>query len=311
MSGPASRSRSRSTPIRTCEWHGVVESVSPAAAQEFSLLPAQNTSGNWVKVVQRVPMRVRIDTSDKNLPPLRAGMSVVVDVDTGHARGFPHFLTGCSAVTRRRVMARRTAPSGRQSRRDHRLRHPGDADAGARHDDRQRRAALHAGQRFGEPGSDRLGADLLHRRGRDHDAADRLSGQPVRAEAPFSGRYRRLHRGLDAVRHGAVAEPDRAVSHLAGRVRRLACSAFADRAVRELPAGAPGLCHGPVRHWRDDRPGPWSGARRLAYRELQLALCLLYQLADRHSRPHRHYHLPAGDIAERRARSSIGSASAL
>ena len=75
------------------EWHGVVESVSPAAAQEFSLLPAQNTSGNWVKVVQRVPMRVRVDTSDKNLPPLRAGMSVEVDVDTGHARGWPHFLT--------------------------------------------------------------------------------------------------------------------------------------------------------------------------------------------------------------------------
>ncbi|MDR3422551.1 MAG: HlyD family secretion protein [Xanthobacteraceae bacterium] len=75
------------------EWHGVVESVSPAAAQEFSLLPAQNTSGNWVKVVQRVPMRVRLDVSDKNLPPLRAGMSVEVDVETGHARGFPHFLT--------------------------------------------------------------------------------------------------------------------------------------------------------------------------------------------------------------------------
>jgi len=74
------------------KWHGVVESVSPAAAQEFSLLPAQNTSGNWVKVVQRVPIRVRLDTSDKNLPPLRAGMSVEVDVDTGHARGFPSFL---------------------------------------------------------------------------------------------------------------------------------------------------------------------------------------------------------------------------
>ena len=75
------------------EWHGVVESVSPAAAQEFSLLPAQNTSGNWVKVVQRVPMRVKLDTSDKSLPLLRAGMSVEVEVDTGHARGLPHFLT--------------------------------------------------------------------------------------------------------------------------------------------------------------------------------------------------------------------------
>jgi membrane fusion protein (multidrug efflux system) len=73
-------------------WHGVVESISPAAAQQFALLPAQNTSGNWVKVVQRIPLRVRVDTNEKNLPPLRAGMSVEVDVDTGHARGLPHFL---------------------------------------------------------------------------------------------------------------------------------------------------------------------------------------------------------------------------
>jgi membrane fusion protein (multidrug efflux system) len=72
-------------------WHGTVQSISPAASQEFSLLPAQNTSGNWVKVVQRVPMRVRVDTGDQKLPPLRAGMSVEVNVDTGHARGLPHF----------------------------------------------------------------------------------------------------------------------------------------------------------------------------------------------------------------------------
>jgi len=83
------------------QWSGSVESISPAAAQEFSLLPAQNTSGNWVKVVQRIPMRVRVDTSDKNLPPLRAGMSVEVDVDTGHARGLPHFLTALFGPARR------------------------------------------------------------------------------------------------------------------------------------------------------------------------------------------------------------------
>ena len=85
------------------EWHGTVESISPAAAQEFSLLPAQNTSGNWVKVVQRIPMRVRLDTSDKNLPPLRAGMSVEVDVDTGHARGLPHFLAALFGSAQRRA----------------------------------------------------------------------------------------------------------------------------------------------------------------------------------------------------------------
>ena len=74
------------------EWHGALESISPAAAQQFALLPAQNTSGNWVKVVQRIPVRVRVDTSDKRLPPLRAGMSVEIAVDTGHVRGLPHFL---------------------------------------------------------------------------------------------------------------------------------------------------------------------------------------------------------------------------
>ena len=75
-------------------WRGTVESISPAAAQEFSLLPAQNTSGNWVKVVQRIPMRIRVDTADKSLPPLRAGMSVEIDVTTGHVRGLPRFLSG-------------------------------------------------------------------------------------------------------------------------------------------------------------------------------------------------------------------------
>ncbi|MDB6160134.1 MAG: hemolysin secretion protein [Gammaproteobacteria bacterium] len=83
------------------QWTGGVESISPAAAQEFSLLPAQNTSGNWVKVVQRIPMRVRVDTRDQRLPPLRAGMSVEVSIDTGHTRGWPRFMTGWFSHSRR------------------------------------------------------------------------------------------------------------------------------------------------------------------------------------------------------------------
>lgn len=72
-------------------WTGKVESISPASGSSFSLLPAQNTTGNWVKVVQRIPMRVRIDDVEGK-PPLRVGMSTVVDVDTGHARGLPDFV---------------------------------------------------------------------------------------------------------------------------------------------------------------------------------------------------------------------------
>jgi membrane fusion protein (multidrug efflux system) len=74
------------------EWTGTVDSISPASAASFSLLPAQNTSGNWVKVVQRIAMRVKIETP-AGKPQLRAGMSVVVDVDTGRARGLPDFIT--------------------------------------------------------------------------------------------------------------------------------------------------------------------------------------------------------------------------
>jgi membrane fusion protein, multidrug efflux system len=85
------------------QWRGTVESISPAAAQMFQLLPAQNTSGNWVKVVQRIPMRVRVDTTDQSRPPLRAGMSVEVDVDTGHQRGLPRFLTGLLGWNKGRV----------------------------------------------------------------------------------------------------------------------------------------------------------------------------------------------------------------
>lgn len=73
-------------------WKGTVDSISPASAASFSLLPAQNTSGNWVKVVQRIAMRVKIDTPP-NQPQLRAGMSVTLDIDTGHARGLPSFVS--------------------------------------------------------------------------------------------------------------------------------------------------------------------------------------------------------------------------
>ncbi|MEA2861336.1 MAG: rane fusion protein multidrug efflux system [Methylobacteriaceae bacterium] len=67
------------------EWKASVATISPATGAQFSVLPAQNSSGNWVKVVQRLPVRLKVETNDK-APPLRAGMSVVVDIDTGHTR---------------------------------------------------------------------------------------------------------------------------------------------------------------------------------------------------------------------------------
>ena len=62
---------------------GHVASLSPGTGSVFSVLPPQNATGNWVKVVQRLPVRVELDNPDPN-QPLRAGMSVTAEVDTGY-----------------------------------------------------------------------------------------------------------------------------------------------------------------------------------------------------------------------------------
>ena len=67
------------------EWQARVASVSPATGTEFSVLPAQNATGNWVKVVQRVPIRLAL-VLPPDAPPLRTGMSATVEIDTGHQR---------------------------------------------------------------------------------------------------------------------------------------------------------------------------------------------------------------------------------
>lgn len=69
-------------------WHGTVTSITPATGAEFSLLPAQNSSGNWVKVVQRIALD--IEFSDyREQPKLASGMSAEVSIDTGHKRVLP------------------------------------------------------------------------------------------------------------------------------------------------------------------------------------------------------------------------------
>jgi len=78
------------------EFRGTVESVGAATGSEFSALPAQNATGNWVKVVQRIPVRLKI-TPAPDQPPLRAGMSVVVAIDTGHTRSLPSVIRSAFA----------------------------------------------------------------------------------------------------------------------------------------------------------------------------------------------------------------------
>jgi len=63
------------------EFIGHVASLAPATGAEFSVLPAENATGNFTKIVQRVPVRVQLDGDGSTLGRLRPGLSVSVDVD--------------------------------------------------------------------------------------------------------------------------------------------------------------------------------------------------------------------------------------
>jgi membrane fusion protein (multidrug efflux system) len=69
-------------------WQAHVAGIMPATGSEFSLLPAQNSSGNWIKVVQRIRVNITLDDYTRDLP-ISAGMSAVVDIDTGRSRALP------------------------------------------------------------------------------------------------------------------------------------------------------------------------------------------------------------------------------
>ncbi|CAG2269367.1 MULTISPECIES: HlyD family secretion protein [Burkholderia] len=68
-------------------YHGKVVGFSAGTGSAFSLLPAQNATGNWIKVVQRLPVRIELDPKDLDKHPLRIGLSMQVDVDIKDERG--------------------------------------------------------------------------------------------------------------------------------------------------------------------------------------------------------------------------------
>ena len=82
-------------------WDAEVESISPATGAEFAILPPQNASGNWVKVVQRLPVRLRL-IERPGEPPLRAGMTAWVSIDTQRSRSLSSIFGGGTAIAAKR-----------------------------------------------------------------------------------------------------------------------------------------------------------------------------------------------------------------
>ena len=68
-------------------FHGKVQGIAMGTGSAFALLPAQNASGNWIKIVQRVPVRIALDRNELRQHPLRLGLSMRVEVDTHDRSG--------------------------------------------------------------------------------------------------------------------------------------------------------------------------------------------------------------------------------
>ena len=78
-------------------WQGTVGAISPGTGAQFAILPPQNAAGNWIKIVQRVPMRIEF-AAGQDLRRLRAGMSAVVEIDTGRRGRLASLLGGTAAA---------------------------------------------------------------------------------------------------------------------------------------------------------------------------------------------------------------------
>ena len=79
---------------------GTIGSLSPGTGAQFAILPPQNATGNFVKVVQRVPVRIYFDSHDKAVAKLKAGMSAYTTIDTGHRRSLAALLGLSPAAAR-------------------------------------------------------------------------------------------------------------------------------------------------------------------------------------------------------------------
>ena len=169
---------------------GRVVSLAPATGAVFSVIPPENATGNFTKIVQRVPVRIALDDGDGTLGLLRPGLSTTVSVDTRAA--------GSRSDA---PMSHRAPPAGRAEHRAVRGDVRRHVHGAARHPDRRLVAAGYRRRAVGGAGRDQLGADRLSDR-RDHrDPAVRLADPGVLDALAVRRLGRRVHRHQHAVRH--------------------------------------------------------------------------------------------------------------
>ena len=107
---------------RQVSFHGRVAGLGAGTGAAFALLPAQNATGNWIKVVQRVPVRVELDPKELAAHPLRVGLSMQATVDVGDDKGQPVAATTAAASEPARSSSRTDVFQARSEEADRRVR---------------------------------------------------------------------------------------------------------------------------------------------------------------------------------------------
>ena len=278
----------------------VVDSIGAGTGSEFSLLPAQNATGNWVKVTQRIPVRLKVEDAGAALA-LRTGMSADVSIDTGASRGFAGLFGSARGASSARRFGRTTRWHAAVS---------------------QATEVPHRGlitisimlatimqvldTTIANVALPSMTGDL----GASQDTITWVLTSYIVAAAimtPVTGwlsdRFGRkelfldlggrLRRHLDGLRPRVEPGKHGAVPPAAGRVRRGDRAAVADLPARHQPEGAARLGDGHLGRRHHGRADHRADAGRLADRQLQLALGVLHQPAGRHPRLPRHGRLPA------------------
>ncbi len=271
--------------------HGTVESFSPGTGAQFALLPSENATGNFTKIVQRVPVRIRVRARSEGGPDAARppAARTLRDDRRGHPRSppwlRPHRRPRRVQRVRQARKLRRARPRTRRAQRRHgrldrrRGRRARRADGDAGHLHHQLGAAA-------DPGRDRRdrhrGHLDLHRLpdvGDRHDPAGRVAHARLRAAQPPGRQRGAVHLLLGAVRPlGQPADADPR-PHRARLHRRRDDPHRADHHPHAAAAPSASRRHDAVRIDRAARAAAGPGARRLADRERRLALVLLHQRA--------------------------------
>ena len=290
-------------PSRSLRGH--VDSVQAGSGARFSLLPPENATGNFVKVVQRVPVKIVLDEQPKVEQVLGPGMSAVPDVKVMGAfwpalevsdrrparrpRGNRRDRLvdaknsnslgrnrGCAGLTQRHpCLAAESQPVA-----DRRLGHARDLHGSARHLGCECFPPAHRRQSFRHDGRSDLGADELSGRERHHSPGHELVRKSLRPKTLSRLLHHPLYALVCPLRRGRQPWFPRHRARPPGRGRRRAPADFAGRSAREFPAAKRGSAMAVFAMGVVVAPILGPTLRRLDHRQLQLALGLLHQPPD-------------------------------